>query len=54
MTNNLFFDEEGITFYYNPYELATYAAGPIEIHLSYQALAPFFTSEFKRFEKYGE
>ncbi|CQB88643.1 Protein of uncharacterised function (DUF3298) [Chlamydia trachomatis] len=54
VTNNLFFDEEGITFYYNPYELATYAAGPIEIHLSYQALAPFFTSEFKRFEKYGE
>lgn len=54
VTSNLYFNEDGITFYYNPYELATYSAGPIELHLSYRVLAPFLTGEFKHFEKYDE
>ena len=54
VTNNLYFDKDGITFYYNPYELATYSTGPIELHLSYDELAPYFTNEYKRLGKHGE
>lgn len=54
VTNNLYFDKNGITFYYNPYELATYSTGPIELHLSYDDLAPYFTNEYKRLRKHGE
>ena len=54
VTNNLYFDKDGITFYYNPYELATYSTGPIELHLSYDELAPYFTNEYKRLRNHGE
>ncbi|MDR0894316.1 MAG: DUF3298 and DUF4163 domain-containing protein [Prevotellaceae bacterium] len=34
-TQNFYLDREGITFYYNVYEIAPYVMGAIEIHLPY-------------------
>lgn len=36
--NNICFDEEGITYMYNPYELGPFAAGYIEVFVSYESL----------------
>lgn len=38
LTNNICIGEDGITFFYNPYEIAPYAAGPTEIYLTYEEL----------------
>lgn len=35
LNNNFYADKDGITFYFNPYEIAAYAAGPTEFTLSY-------------------
>jgi hypothetical protein len=37
-SENFYLDEESITFYYNIYELAPYAMGPVEIRLPYAAV----------------
>ena len=45
---NFFFDEEGITFTYVPYEVAPFAAGFIYVTLPYTQLAGTLTAEFKQ------
>lgn len=37
-TENFYINEEGITFYYNVYEIAPYSMGPTQITLSYDML----------------
>jgi hypothetical protein len=39
--NNFYIDEEGITFIYNPYEIAPYAEGAIRILLPYEEIATY-------------
>lgn len=48
VTNNFYFTDEGITFYYNPYELAAYALGPIQLSVSYSELAPFLSGTYTK------
>lgn len=48
VTNNFYFTNEGITFYYNPYELAAYAVGSIELSLTYEQLAPFINGAYTK------
>lgn len=48
VTNNFYFTPEGIVFYYNPYELAAYAVGPIELYVDYAELAPYLNGEYNR------
>lgn len=48
ITNNFYFTEEGITFYYNPYELAAYAVGPIELSVTYSELSPFLNGAYTK------
>lgn len=38
-TENFYLDTEGITFYYNVYEITPYAMGPVEIKLPYEVMA---------------
>ncbi len=38
-TENFEVTEDGITFYYNPYDIAAYALGRIEVHVSSQELS---------------
>lgn len=38
-TENFEVSEDGITFYYNPYDIAAYALGRIEVHISSQELS---------------
>lgn len=45
--DNFYFDEEGIGFRYTPYEVAPYAAGIIDVKLSYKELAPYLNKLFK-------
>lgn len=47
VTNNFYFTRDGVSFYYNPYELAIYAVGPIELNLTFESLAPYLSSEYK-------
>jgi hypothetical protein len=37
-SENFYLDKEGIVFYYNVYEFAPYAVGPVEIRLSYKLI----------------
>lgn len=48
VTNNFYFTDEGITFYYNPYELAAYAVGPIELSVTYSELSPFLSGAYSK------
>lgn len=41
----VFFNEEGMTVAFSPYELACYAAGPQIFHLSYEWLAPHLSEQ---------
>lgn len=47
MSNELYFSKEGITFYYNPYEIAAYVFGASEVTVPYSVLAPFFRSQYQ-------
>jgi hypothetical protein len=38
-TENFYLTKEGITFYYNVYDITPYAMGPVEIHLPYPVVA---------------
>lgn len=40
-TENFYVDQKGITWLYNPYEIAPYALGTIRITLSYDQTAPY-------------
>jgi hypothetical protein len=46
--NNFYFDDEGIGFRYTPYEVAPYAAGIIDVKLSYNELIPYLNHSFKQ------
>ena len=37
-SENFFLDKEGITFYYNVYDITPYAMGPVKVHLSFDQL----------------
>ena len=39
--DNFYFDSNGIIFVYNPYEIAPYSAGVIEIYVPFNEIAPF-------------
>lgn len=39
LTDNFAVGADGLTFYYNPYDVAAYAVGPTEIFLSYEDLS---------------
>jgi hypothetical protein len=41
LPKNILFKEQNLVFHYNPYEIASYANGPIDIELPYQAVAEF-------------
>lgn len=44
-TDNFFFDNQTVTFLYNVYELAPYAAGPIELTFTWEELRPFMPAD---------
>ena len=44
-SNNYVLGKDGITFIYNPYEIAPYALGRIELTISYDALEPLLKKE---------
>lgn len=46
VSRNFYFSNTGITFYYNPYELAAYAVGAIEISVTYEELSPYLHKEY--------
>jgi hypothetical protein len=46
-TLNIALMPEGILFAYNPYEIGPYAAGIIELYVTYEALKPYLTTGFK-------
>lgn len=39
--DNFYLDESGIIFHYNQYEIASYAAGPIDIFISFEEIQEF-------------
>jgi len=45
---NFFFNEKGIGFWYNPYEIAAYAYGDTEVFIPFSELKPFLKPEFLR------
>ena len=47
LNDNFTFTEEGITWLYNPYEIASYAQGSIELPISKVVLLPLIKEEFK-------
>lgn len=46
VNNNFFFDGKNITFTYNQYEIAPYAAGIIQIPIPFSELKPYLKPEF--------
>ena len=46
-TANVYLSATGLSFVYNPYEIASYAAGQISLFLPYKKLMPFLTPAFK-------
>ncbi|KQC13877.1 MAG: hypothetical protein APR63_07050 [Desulfuromonas sp. SDB] len=38
LTENFFIDDQGLTFYYNSYEIAPYSSGPTELHIPYELI----------------
>ncbi len=47
LTENFWWDNEGIHFLYNPYEVAAYAVGAIEISVSYNTINELLKEEYK-------
>lgn len=52
-TDNVFIGPKGLSFVYNPYEIASYADGQITLYLSYKKLLPLLTSAFRERMKLG-
>ena len=42
---NFFVDGQGVTWHFNPYEIAPYATGALEAHLSWEELKPFLKKD---------
>ena len=47
LTPNCYFSETGITFVYNPYEIAAYAAGQINIFIPFSAIKDILSASFR-------
>lgn len=47
-TENFYFTSNGIGFIYNPYEVAAYALGTINVFVPYKDLDKYLTTEFKQ------
>jgi hypothetical protein len=45
-TDNFYFTNKGIGFYYFPYEVAAYAVGPIHVFVPFASLRNYLTSDF--------
>jgi len=45
--DNFFFNDAGIIFFYNPYEIAAYVYGDTELFIPYSEMMPFLTDYFK-------
>ena len=48
LTDNFYFDNEGITFVYNKYEIAAYAAGVIYIKIPFKDIKGLLTPDFTK------
>ncbi|MEG1615447.1 MAG: DUF3298 domain-containing protein [Bacteroidales bacterium] len=44
-TDNFLIDESGMTWVYNPYEIAVYAAGPITVSVEWEELKPYIRED---------
>ncbi len=51
LSDNFYIEEKGIGFFYNQYEIAPYAAGPIDIFVPYSDLKGHLKAEFQRMIK---
>jgi len=47
-TDNFYITEKGLGFLYNPYEIASYAQGQMEVFVPYNLLSNYFTADFKK------
>ncbi|HTN47231.1 MAG TPA: DUF3298 domain-containing protein [Flavipsychrobacter sp.] len=47
-TDNFYLGEKGLGFLYNPYEVAAYAVGQIEVFVPYTALMPYLRPDFRK------
>lgn len=47
-TDNFYLNEKGLGFLYNPYEVAPYVVGQIEVFIPYTVLNNYLTPEFKK------
>lgn len=45
-SNNFYFTDKGIVFCYEPFEIACYAIGEVEIELDYNVLKPYIRQDF--------
>ncbi|UAY56961.1 DUF3298 and DUF4163 domain-containing protein [Arachidicoccus terrestris] len=48
VTDNFYFNDIGMCFVYNPYEVAPYAKGTIEVIIPYEKLNTFLNPDFKK------
>ncbi len=46
LTDNFYFTSKGIGFLYQPYEIAAYAVGPVDIWIPYTELKPYLNPSF--------
>lgn len=46
-TENFYLGQEGITFYYNVYDIAPYVMGPTKITLSYENIQPLLSDNYE-------
>lgn len=46
-TNNFYLNQKGIGFVYNPYDIAAYAMGPVNIFIPFSELMPYLTPAIK-------
>jgi hypothetical protein len=53
-TANVYLSNTGLTFVYNPYEIASYADGQVALFLPYKKLLPFLTPAFRARLKLAE
>jgi hypothetical protein len=53
-TGNVYVGSKGLSFVYNPYEIASYADGQITLFLPYNKLFPLLTPAFRQRMKLSE
>lgn len=51
VAENFFLTEEGVTFYYNPYEIGAYFLGTIKLTLPYASIRNYIQDDYKRIVK---